>query len=84
MLCGRQTRLLALCSLLCLSNSFVCNSGDKFYRRKSMWETNEKLIINELGSYFRNDFRTTTLKMFYSCTYNSIFSYKQEQGRLAF
>ena len=25
------------------------NNGDKFYRRKSMWAVDEKLIINELG-----------------------------------
>ena len=25
------------------------NNGDKFYRRKFIWATNEKLIINKLG-----------------------------------
>ena len=27
------------------------NNGDKFYRRKSMWAADKKLIINELGPY---------------------------------
>ena len=27
------------------------NNGDKFYRRKPMWATDEKLIINELGPH---------------------------------
>ena len=38
---------------ICLT-SLVCankNNGDKFYRRKSMWAVDEKLIINELGPY---------------------------------
>ena len=58
MLCSRETRLLALRSLLHLSGLFLCclgygnkNNGDKFYRRKFMWVADEKLIINEVGPY---------------------------------
>ena len=57
MLCSRKTCLLALRSTLLIrlvTMSLVCenkNNGDKLYHRKSMRAADEKLIINELGSY---------------------------------
>ena len=60
MLCTKQTRFLALRSLLCSWHrllicwrSLICaykNNGDKFCHQKSMRMVDEKLIINELGS----------------------------------
>ena len=29
------------------------NNGDKFYRRKSMWGVDKKLIINKLGPNYK-------------------------------
>ena len=46
------TFIVTLIRFVC--TSLVCenkNDGDKFYRRKSMWAADEKLIINELGPY---------------------------------
>ena len=46
-------------SLICANK----NNGDKFYCRKSMWEVDVKLIINELGPDFQVAGRTGVTNM---------------------
>ena len=52
MLCSRYVSVTLIVTLIRLVRTpLLCtnkNNGDKFYRRKSMWAANEKVIINEL------------------------------------
>ena len=55
----------------------VQNNGDKFYRRKSMWAADEKLIMNELGTNYAAISLVPSLTQLNFCVFWSIDNYSE-------